>query len=43
MKFYWGTKGWGWALYGINFYNRAFMGLSIRRDETNQEKRHVTE
>jgi len=31
MRFYWGTKGWGWALYGINFYNRAFIGLSIRR------------
>ena len=30
MKFYFGTPGWGWKLYGIGYGNRWFIGASFR-------------
>lgn len=33
FRIYFGTKGWGWKLYGFGWGNLWFLGFSIQDEE----------
>ena len=32
MKFYFGTPGWGWTMWGFGYKAHWFIGLSVKRE-----------
>lgn len=42
IKFYFGTPGWGWKMYGIGWKTLWFLGFSIKdtSQEINNESSH---